>query len=359
MLFVSHCDFTGNSAYHVYAIATELERLGWSPAIAVPRNARGVRDLGKPRFQALSYRAAARGGLRFPDGHGPDLVHAFTPREHVRNLTLRLVQRHECRYVVHLEDSETAVRDAVVGGYDADAMSAFVEGASAMTVVIERLLELKPPSIPGVVVWPGYDEAIDRPSRERDAIRADIGLAPGDIAVVYPGNVNEVNLDEVASLYEALAELRSARLDVVLVKSGWNVVPSGRLPRLGAGVRDLGWISRRRVPELLHAADVLVQPGSPGPFNDYRFPSKLPEFLASGRPVVLPRTNIGLHLEDAVDAMLLERGDVSEIEGKIAALAGDPELRARLGEHGRAFAQRELQWSTNVKGVERLYEEIG
>lgn len=359
VLFVSHCDFTGNSAFHVYAIATELERLGWDPAIAVPRNPRGVRDLGRPRFQAMSYREAGRGGVRFPDGHGPDLVHAFTPREHVRNLTLAVVGRYHCAYVIHLEDSETAVQEAVVGGYDATAVSEFVAGAAGMTVVIDRLLELKPPSMSGVVMWPGYDEAIDRPGRPREQIRADIGLRLNEVAVVYPGNVHEANLGEVASLYEAVREARSERPEVILVKSGWNVVASGRLPRLGAGVRDLGWIGRRRVPELLHAADILVQPGSPGQFNDYRFPSKLPEFLASRRPVVLPRTNIGLNLQDGVEAVLLDRGDAKEMEAKIAILADDAELRTRLGEGGRAFARRELQWSTNVREVVRLYEEIG
>jgi glycosyltransferase involved in cell wall biosynthesis len=359
VLFVSHCDFTGNSAFHVYAMATELERIGWSPAIAVPRNARGVRDLGKPGFQALTFKNAHRGQVRFPDGQGPDLVHAFTPREHVRNLTLSLVGRYRCPYVIHLEDSEIAVQDAVVGGYDANSASRFVEGAAGMSVVIDRLLEFKPASMPGVVVWPGYDEAIDRPGRARDEIRDDIGLAPNEVAVVYPGNVHKVNLDEVASLYEAIGALRRRRPEVVLVKSGWNRVDPGRLPQLGRGIRDLGWISRRRVPELLRAADVLVQPGAPGDFNDYRFPSKLPEFLASGRPVVLPRTNIGLHLQDGVDALLLDRGDADEMEEKVATLAEDPELRQRLGEGGRAFAHRALQWSTNVGEVVRLYDEIG
>src|SRR6187402_1845033 len=28
VLFVSHCDFAGNSAYHVYSLAAELERRG-------------------------------------------------------------------------------------------------------------------------------------------------------------------------------------------------------------------------------------------------------------------------------------------------------------------------------------------
>jgi glycosyltransferase involved in cell wall biosynthesis len=356
VLLVSHCDFTGNSAYHVYAIASELERLGWSPAIAVPRNARGVRDLGRPHFHTLSYRDADAGRVRFPDGRGPDLVHAFTPREHVRNVTLAVVERYGCSYVVHLEDSETAVQSAVVGEFDAGAVSSFVEGAVGMTVIVDRLLELKPSSVPGVVVWPGYDEAIDRPGRPRAAIRRDVGLVDEQVAIVYPGNIHEANLEEVTGLYEAVGNLRRRLPNVVLVKSGWNRVASGRLPRLGSGVIDLGWISRRRVLELLRAADVLVQPGAPGPFNDYRFPSKLPEFLASGRPVMLPRANVGLHVRDGVEALLLERGDATEIEEKTVALLGDPALRQRVGEGGRAFAHRKLQWSTNVHAVASLYE---
>jgi glycosyltransferase involved in cell wall biosynthesis len=357
VLFVSHCDFTGASAYHVLAIATELDRMGWAPAIAVPRSPRGVRDVGRPRFQVLSYRDAIRGRLRFPDGDGPDLMHAFTPRESVRTLTLNLVRRYGCSYVVHLEDNELAVQGAATSGYDPSEGRAFLEGAAGISVVIERLLEMAPDQVPTAVIWPGYDEDIEKRARPREAIRRDIGLAEDDLAVLYTGNIHGANADEVRSLYEALASLRASNRDLVLVKSGWNRVPTDGFPRLGEGVRDLGWISRGRVFELLHAADVLVQPGSPGPFNDYRFPSKLPEFLASGRPVVLPRTNIGLHLEDGVEAMLLGHGGAEEITEKVGLLADDPELRRQLGDRGRSFALRELQWSKNVRVVAQLYEE--
>ena len=356
VLFLSHCGFTGNSAYHVYSIATELERLDWSPAIAVPRSPGGVRDLGRPRFQVLSFRDVLRGELRFPDGNGPDLVHAFTPRKPIRDLTLVLVRHYGFPYVVHLEDNEMAVQAAVVSTYDPAAVTAFLDAAAGVSAVIDRLLELKPDRIPGGVIWPGYDESIDRPGRSRESIRHDIGLGEDELAILYPGNVHEVNADEVSNLYEAVKSLRASGRNLILVKSGWTRVSSTRLPKLGRGIRDLGWISRRRVLELLSAADILVQPGSPGPFNDYRFPSKLPEFLASGRPVVLPRSNIGLHLRDGVEAMLLKDGGPDEISEKVALLEADPELREQLGERGRAFAQRELQWSKNVHEVVRLYE---
>ncbi len=346
VLFVSHCDFTGNSALHVYSVAVELQRRGYSPAIAVPGNPRSVRDVGRPTFPVLTYRDVRRGRL----GFRPDLVHAWTPRNRVRELTAEL----GLPYVVHLEDNEHALGRLA----DPAAAEAFLARAAGVTVVVGRLLEHKPEHVPGVVAWPGFDEAVLTPTRAREQVRAELGLQPGELAIVYTGNVHEWNLAEMRSLYLAVALLRRDGHPVVLVKTGWNSVPRSELVDLGPGLRDLGWVSRKRIPELLAAADVLVQPGRPGPWNDYRFPSKLPDFLASGRPVVLPRANIGLELEDGKEAIVMERGDATEIYASVLRLAVDRELGGRIGTAGRAFALRRLRWSGSVDTVEQLYRAI-
>lgn len=51
-----------------------------------------------------------------------------------------------------------------------------------------------------------------------------------------------------------------------------------------------------------------------------RFPSKLPMFLASGRPVVLPDTNVGTELEDGYNCLKLKSGSASEIVEKVEEL---------------------------------------
>jgi glycosyltransferase involved in cell wall biosynthesis len=355
VVFASHCDFTGNSALHVYSIASELHRRGFSPAIAVPGNAKGVRDLGCPPFPVLSYRDVRKGKLGFADKRGADLVHAFTPREPVRKFTLELVSLYGCPYVVHLEDNEEAIAD----GHTHPLLApAFVAGAAGMSVVVDRLLELKPGHVPGVVVWPGFDERVLSPCRQREEVRERLGLGHDHLMIVYTGNIHETNLGEMRSLYLAVSLLRRGGHPAVLVKTGWDFVPRSALPDLGEGIRELGWVARVHVPELLAAADILVQPGSSNSYNDYRFPSKLPDFLASGRPVVLPRTNIGLHLRDGAEALILERGDAAEISEKVALLAANPELRVEVGEGGRAFALRELRWSRNVDQIIDLYQRL-
>src|ERR1700758_4000178 len=92
IVFVSHCDFEGNSAMHIFSIANVLADLGHSCAVCVPARPETVLRRGQPRFQVLDYQTAERYGVSFGNGRGADLVHAWTPREHVRKMTLSLVQ---------------------------------------------------------------------------------------------------------------------------------------------------------------------------------------------------------------------------------------------------------------------------
>src|SRR5262249_29529915 len=105
---------------------------------------------------------------------------------------------------------------------------------------------------------------------------------------------------------------------------------------------------RAEVPRYMRLADVLVQPGSPDAFNDYRFPSKLPEFFATGRPVVLPATNLGRFVRDGEEAVLLHRGDALEIAAAVERLLDDDDLRLRLGRSAREFAERSFSWSASA-----------
>jgi glycosyltransferase involved in cell wall biosynthesis len=120
-------------------------------------------------------------------------------------------------------------------------------------------------------------------------------------------------------------------------------------------VTQLGFVERGRLVDLLKLADVFVQPGTAGEFNDYRLPSKLPEFLASGQPLILPATNVGLRLRDGTDALLLRRGDATEIADRVADVLGDHELADRLGRNARSFAVENFNWQRSALGLENFY----
>ena len=55
---------------------------------------------------------------------------------------------------------------------------------------------------------------------------------------------------------------------------------------------------------LIELADIVVQPGRQNDYNEYRLPSKLPDFLCIGKPLVTSTTNLGRKLEDGEEALL-------------------------------------------------------
>jgi glycosyltransferase involved in cell wall biosynthesis len=117
-------------------------------------------------------------------------------------------------------------------------------------------------------------------------------------------------------------------------------------------------VSRNWLIDLFKLADFFVQPGGPGDFNSYRLPSKLPELLAMGRPVVLPKTNIGLLMHDRVNALLTQRGDAAEITECVEALLRDSELAERIGQAGRRFAIEHFSWKRSTQQLEGFFRRI-
>jgi glycosyltransferase involved in cell wall biosynthesis len=379
IVFVSHCSFNGNSAMHVFRIANILSEWGNRCIVCVPDLPQSALEHGRPQFGVLDYETVLEQGVCFADGRGPDLIHAWTPREAVRRTTVVLAARYEVPVFVHLEDNEMAILADVLPGVDRENLQALpadlldelvpddrshplrarqmLEQAAGVSVLIDRLLEQKPPGTPGVVFYPGYDEEFLAIEGRDEKLREALGIGSDELLVVYCGNVHPSNYDEVGGLFRAVALLNQRGRPAKLIKTGLNHRPLQDLygSVVLEPVIDLGFIARQKIPQLLAAADVLVQPGQSDPFNDLRFPAKLPEFLASGRPVLLPRTNVGLLLKDQEEAFLLDRGDALEIADGLERLAVDPDLRARLGRGGRAFAIANLDWRKNVEVLQNFY----
>ena len=381
VVFISHCDFKGNSAMHIFSIANELSDRGVDSAVVVPDDPTTVQVHGKPRFSVLPYDDVLSEPLVFADGCGPDLLHAWTPRELVRRICEELARRYGVPYIVHLEDNEQVLAEMEMGGRSFEELGAlplplldqivparcahpvyyprFMSNAAGVTALMDTLFEFKPARVPGLVFWPGFDVAFTRMQSDR-SYRKHLGLQDSDLMVMYNGNVHRTNAREVGSLVLAVASLRRRGYPLVLVKTGWNneYIPYYKEGRKRGFIMDLGFRPREEIPRLMLAADVLVQPGRVGAFNDYRFPSKLPEFLWSGVPVVLPPTNIGRFLEDDVNCVLLEEGHSLDIAAKLEPLLRDPERRRRIGVAGREFALRDLTWTKATNQLKTFYDEV-
>jgi len=83
------------------------------------------------------------------------------------------------------------------------------------------------------------------------------------------------------------------------------------------------------------------------------------ESLAAGRPVVATRVGgVPDVVEEGEDGFLVEPGDAAALADRLAKLAGDPELRERMGDYGRARVPQRYAVDRLVDDVDRLYREL-
>jgi glycosyltransferase involved in cell wall biosynthesis len=382
ILFVLYGNFTSNSALQVSALANELAAAGHDCAVAVPRDRDTVGYQQAPRFRALSHAEALADGGAFRNGRGPDLIHAWTTRELVRTTCLDIQARHGGILVVDLEDNEQLLlahalgRDfttlAALPGPELDALvpsdlshphraREFLGRAAGVTVIVDSLREFVPPGTPWVTIPPAADARYFHPQPIPAAFRQALGFGPETTVLFYHGNTHPANAAEMRELYLAVAALNEAGEHTVLVRAGTDSVDflGTEAGRVRPHVLALGQIlHHRHLPALMSLADVFVQPGRPGAFNDYRFPSKLPEFFALGRPVVLPRTNLGATLRHGHDAYVLARADAAGIAAAVAELRRDRALYDRLAAGAAAFASANLSWRRSAETLAGFYASL-
>ena len=374
VLFVLYGDFTSNSAHHVTAIANEMIRRGYDCLVAVPRDAETIGAQPDARFLAVEFDELPHLNKYFGDSQGPVVTYVWTTREPVRQFCEKLLLHFDTDIVVHLEDNEEELlrqhlnleADAwkALSDRDFDTMvpdhlshpgraRAFLRQAVGVTTIVDRLNEFVPTGVPQLTFWPAATSAF-RPLPPQPELRQTLGIPLDETVVFYHGNVHAANRSEVTELYRAIADLNASNHPTWLIRAGRDDDYFARkiAPLLGERLIATGFVKRAKdLPLLMSMADCFVQPGEPGAFNDYRFPSKLPEFFAIGRPVIVPKSNLGHALVDGRDAVVLERADASHIARAILAVQSDPQLRDTLSRGAMAFAQKHFSWSDSTDRI--------
>ena len=369
VLYIVHGPYDCNSGVQIFHFANELVDLGVEAAVSAPGPAERIRRVGEPRFELL-----APDELRARRGRF-DLIHAWTPRELVRRLAERAGAGAGTPLVIHLEDNEELLLAAHAGmPYEQIARlperwqsrlngdgavhparyPRFMRSAAATTVITTALARFAPGE--WELLRPGVDH--ERFSPEGPKVdRAELGIGDDEFVIVYPGNLHTPNEHDMFSLYLAAGLLRRRGQPVRLVRLGSDFTegPDVSFAALRDGVIELPSKPWTEVPAYLRIADALVQPGPPSDFNRYRLPAKVPEFLAMGKPVLLPECNVGEELTDGVEALLLRVGNATEIVERLEPLIADPELRRAIGARGREFARRAFDWRASSLGLADLY----
>ncbi|NCC49979.1 MAG: glycosyltransferase [Spartobacteria bacterium] len=378
ILFVNYGGLRSNSIEHIFGFAGALEALGHSCTVALPEeeSGRGV------SLRLVGYDHVINGLPLFGEDASPDIIHAWTPRECVRRAVLPALRRYpDARLVLHLEDNEQWITARTAGVPYRQLLgcsprecaylvpphcmhphhgAAFLGQADGVTVITPSLADFVPEGIPVQSVLPGVDVRMFRPMPPDPALRRMFDIPENARLIYYPGGVNSMNRDDLLLLFQALPMINRQGLVCHLIQTGPHADEFiGQVdPSLRRYVHVAGYVDKDMVPRLMALADVLVQPGRLDMFNRYRLPSKIPQFLAAGRPVIIPDANIADLLEDDRDVLLLREGTSEEIARRCIELFMNPDKAARMGAAAAAFAQAHFDAESNTRRLLSFYESV-
>ncbi len=178
-------------------------------------------------------------------------------------------------------------------------------------------------------VYGGVDTSIFYP-RENNQLDAD------HVVIGYAGNSRVwQGLDFLLGAMKAVvSEDKKYRLKILSSEAKW------KLPDQYVYFTEVfPPVKNDKVPEFLATCDILVIPRMDNMVNKLSFPSKIMEYLASGKVVVASKTS-DCHkiITDGVDGLLFEPGNMNDFLSKIK-IASDLVLRKQI--ESRAYERSE------------------
>lgn len=378
IIFINYSNYVGCSGVHIHFLAQTFTQLGIKCSVYIAGSPRKSKNyFGKSNYPIFNYTTVIE---HIKTGYLKNcIIHAWTPREPCRKLTTYIVYHTNAPYFVHLEDNEHHIMEQVfkkpllqlqyealnnptafekTGFCHPLYFQHFLNNARGVTCLIDKLEEHVPNTIPRMTFWPACEEFFFHlPPKAPKEIYSDLNISPNTTLLVYPGNIHRYNKDSMLYLLDALDLVTKEGYSIKLIKCGINSISLEELipQNILQHIIDIGHIPAHSLAAYISCADILIQPGCPGNFDDYRFPSKIPFFLASGRPVILPKTNIGLKMTHKENCLLLEKGNAEEIAKNLLFLIKNPLLAKAIGKQGKQFARDSFSWKHSAKKLINFY----
>jgi glycosyltransferase involved in cell wall biosynthesis len=193
---------------------------------------------------------------------------------------------------------------------------------------------------------------------ERDSsVRMRLGISEESFVVMFAGTLGIAQA--LPSVLEA-ATLLPTVAEVVFVGDGpIRDQLARKAEQSGAtNVHFHPQVSLTEISPFLAAADALLVTLSAQPaFRDF-MPSKLIDFMASGRPVILSAAGVSANLVNEADGgIVVPPEDPQALAEAVRALIDDPEEASRLARNGREFVRPRLR-STQSARLERVLLDV-
>ena len=206
------------------------------------------------------------------------------------------------------------------------------------------------------VTWGANAQAFS-PARRSEAVRRELGVPQGALAVVFSGSFRPWH---GVAVLEAAARALRRRDDIFFILVG------GPRPAEARGYRGrlLGAVPYDRMPDVLAAADVGVAPYDTRRLRQLRLgfywsPLKIFEYMASGLPVVtIARPPLDDIVRAGREGLHVREADPGDLARAIETLAGDAAARVLMGGSGRQRVVERYSWARHCEQLEAVLRRI-
>lgn len=164
-------------------------------------------------------------------------------------------------------------------------------------------------------------------------------------------------------LLESFKTIENKRKDVYLLVVGPSPKNQLRRSRVSHDLSDSllnkiiapGIVEYQKLPIYLACADLLLLPMKDNLANQARWPNKIGDYLASGKPIVATAVGEIKQLFTQYKVGLLSEVDPSDFADKILYLLAHPEIAAEFGKEARRVAEEHYSWEILTSVLEKYY----
>ncbi len=413
--FVTYQGYDGAGVLHAHSFAQQLVDCGHEVLFLLcgdPATTSLLAD--KPRY-LLRRATFEKGALDASLGDlieaaDPEIIHLWTPRHLPARVGLESWSRTAARLVIHYEDDEEFILSEIESnqhfGTDDLALYRAMRGATLdfadltsraesldlpflgqtlldpwswpwihplVTPLVEKLAAgftvistsyarslAERGEQPVRILYPGVDRTRFTPEVDSTRLRRKLGLV-GKTVLLYSGPIAEFH--DFMAFLAGLARIVADYPDVVVVQVGHNHIPQITGPfversGLASHVLFAGPVPHRQMHRYLGLADLFLGVAATSRFNAHRLPSKLPEYMAMARPIVLAEVGFGRELDDGTEVVKIGGDEPDEVEqGLRRALLLRP-FWPDMGRRLRQKAEQLFDWRRNAEQLVAFYDEL-
>lgn len=204
------------------------------------------------------------------------------------------------------------------------------------------------------VIEGGVDTDKIKPLSKEDCKRR-IGFPPESKVIVFLGR-SQFDLD---ILIRSFARVRKILPNSYLMVVGMNLFKWAKdlASDLGVinGIKEVGYSPEEMLPFYLSSADVFGLPLKKNLINETRWPNKIGEYMACGRPTVVSDVGDVAEVVQTHRIGLVARPDVDSFSEKMQMLLSNDRLAEDMGRRARELACKKYSWGLMAGRLEKIY----